>query len=104
MEIFAVHFEDEPTKQSVRDEYQLAHHDYLQKCTARIVNAGVLHRDGGGSPIGGFWLVRGSSELDVRELIEADPLFVHGLRRTVRVWRFVSSLAADDSTDTCATL
>ncbi|MFT5173169.1 MAG: hypothetical protein ACI8W7_001340 [Gammaproteobacteria bacterium] len=104
MEVFAVHFEDEPTKQSVRDEYQQDHHDYLQRCAARMVNAGVLHRDEGGSPVGGFWLVRGSSELSVRELIEADPFFVHGLRRTVRVWQFVSSLAVDDCADTGATL
>ena len=100
MEIYAVHFEDEPAKRSVRDEYQQAHLAYLQDCSARIVNAGVLHRDGSQSPLGGFWLVRGSSELDVRGLIEADPFFVHGLRRTVRLWRFVSSLAAAATGDT----
>ena len=92
MKIYAVHFEDDPTKQSVRDEYQQGHRGYLQQCGERIVNAGVLHREGGNAPLGGLWLVRGASELDVRALIEADPFFAHGLRRTIRVWQFVPSL------------
>jgi uncharacterized protein YciI len=97
VEVYAVHFEDEPSKQSVRDKYKQDHNEYLQHCAARIVNAGVLHRSDSASPLGGLWLVRGLNELDVRGVIEADPYFVHGLRRTVRVWRFVSSLAQDDS-------
>ena len=97
MKVFAVHFEDEPDKQSVREEHQQSHHDYLRQCGERIVNAGVLHREGTATAVGGLWLVRGSSELDVRALIEADPLFVHGLRRTVRLWQFSPSLQAVQS-------
>ena len=95
MKVYAVHFDDDPTKQSVRDEHQQAHDVYLQQCADRIVSAGVLHREGSKQPLGGLWLVRGSSELDVRGLIEADPFFAHGLRRTVRVWQFSSSLEAN---------
>ena len=99
MKVFAVHFEDDPTKQSVRDKHQQDHYDYLQHCAERIANAGVLHREGSTAPVGGLWLVHGSSELDVRGLIEADPFFVHGLRRTIRVWRFSPSLTTDAGLD-----
>ena len=94
MNIYAVHFEDDPAKQSVRDEHQRAHHSYLQQCADRIVHAGELQREGSNVAVGGLWLVRGSSELDIRALIEGDPFFAHGLRRTVRVWQFSSSLEA----------
>lgn len=93
MKLYAVHFEDDPNKQSVRDRHQQSHLGYLQDCGERIVDAGVLSREGSDAPLGGLWLVRGSSELDVRGLIETDPFFVHGLRRTVRVWLFSSSFS-----------
>ena len=92
MKLYAVHLEDDPTKQSVRAEQQESHQRYLRQCGERIVNAGVLHRDANSAPIGGFWLVRGSSELEVRGLIEADPFFVHEVRRTVRVWMYSPSI------------
>ena len=94
MKFYAVHFEDDPTKQSVRGEHQQEHEQFLQRCGERIVNAGVLHREGGATPVGGLWVVRGASELDVRGLIEADPFFVHGLRRTIRLWQFSPSPGA----------
>lgn len=97
MNMYAVHFDDDPTKQSVREEHQQDHNAYLQACQERIVKAGVLHREGSEVVVGGLWLVWGKSELDARALIEADPFFVNGLRRTVRVWQFSPSLRASQN-------
>lgn len=89
--LYAVHFEDDPAAQFVRDEQQRAHDQYLSGCGERIVNAGDLSREGSHVAVGGLWIVRGNSELDVRGLIEADPYFTHGLRRTIRIWQFSPS-------------
>jgi len=92
MNHYAVHFEDDPGKTAAREDQLEAHRAYLAACAGRVVNAGLLIRDGVSTPVGGWWLVRAASELDVRELVEADPYFVHGLRRSVRIWRYVPML------------
>jgi len=91
VKIYAVHFENDPAKQSVQAQQRENHRSYLQRCGERIVSAGALHRDENAEAVGGLWLVRGSSELDVRSLIEEDPYFVHELRRTIRVWMYSPS-------------
>jgi uncharacterized protein YciI len=94
VKIYAVHFENDPDKHAVQAEQRENHRSFLQRCGDRIVSAGALHRDENAEPVGGLWLVRGSSELDVRSLIEEDPYFAHELRRTIRVW--MSSPSTDD--------
>ena len=89
--LYAVHFEDDPAAQSVRDEQSKAHEQYLRDCGERIVNAGGLHREGSQVVVGGLWIVHGNSELDVRDLIESDPYFTNGLRRTIRIWQYSPS-------------
>lgn len=93
MKMYAVHFEDDPAKQSARDEHQQSHERYLKQSGDRFVSAGVLQRESNDTAVGGLWIVRAESELDVRSLIEADPFFIHELRRTIRVWEFSSLLA-----------
>jgi uncharacterized protein YciI len=92
MNHYAVHFEDDPGQLAVREAHLEAHKAYLSECSERLLSAGFLTRDGAGGPVGGWWLVRAASELEVRELVEADPYFVHGLRRSVRVWRYLPVL------------
>jgi uncharacterized protein YciI len=92
VKIYAVHFENDPAKQSVQVEQRQNHRSYLQRCGARIVSAGALHRDENAEAVGGLWLVRAHSELEVRGLIEEDPYFIHELRRTIRVWMYSPSL------------
>ncbi len=93
MKIYAVHFENDPARQSVHAEQRQNHRNYLQRCGERIISAGALHSDENAEAVGGLWLVRAQSELDARSLIEEDPYFIHELRRTIRVWMYAPSLA-----------
>lgn len=88
-----MHFEDDPARDAVRESCRDAHLAFLLAHAGRVLLAGTLGRDGSDAVLGGLWVVRAASELDARELIEADPYFIHGLRRTVRVWRFTESTA-----------
>jgi uncharacterized protein YciI len=86
--IYAVHFENDPQSDELQRRHGESHLAYLARHTERIVAAGALGREGGAPGGGALWLVRATSELEARELVEGDPFFVHGVRRTVRVWRY----------------
>lgn len=86
--IYAVHFENDPHSGDAQRRHESAHRAYLARHAARFVAAGTLDREGVAAAAGGLWLVHADSELAARELVEGDPYFVHGVRRTVRVWRY----------------
>jgi hypothetical protein len=92
MSCYAVHFEDDPARHAVRETWRKSHLAFLGAHADRVLAAGALCREGSDAPVGGLWLVSAASELQARELIEADPYFAHGLRRTVRVWRYEAAL------------
>lgn len=94
MNDYAVHFDDDPARHAVREDQRAAHVAFLAARADRVLSAGTLCREGSEAPVGELWLVRAASELAARELIEADPYFVHGLRRTVRVWRYAAAWPA----------
>ena len=89
MNHYAVHFEDDPGKATAREAHLEAHRAYLEGCADRLVSVGALVREGASAPVGEWWLVRAASELEARELVEADPYFVHGMRRSIRIWRYM---------------
>lgn len=88
MNEYAVQFDNDPARDAVRDSQREAHVAFLATHTDRVLAAGALGREGSDAVVGELWLVRAESELAARELIETDPYFVNGLRRTVRVWRY----------------
>ena len=88
--MYAVHFEDDPAKDLVRLEHQQSHDEFLQRHPDQFVSVGVLNR-AGENAVGGLWIVQASSEIQVREIIESDPFFVHQLRRTIRIWEYSPS-------------
>ena len=90
MSCYAVQFEDDPARLAVRTQALDAHLAFLAAHADRVLTAGVLCREGGDA-VGELWLLRARSELEARELVEADPYFVQGLRRTVRVWRYAEA-------------
>lgn len=91
MNDYAVHFDDDPARQAVREDQHAAHAEFLVAHADQVLAAGTLCREGSDAAVGELWLVRAASELAARELVEADPYFEHGLRRTVRVWRYAAA-------------
>ncbi|MBL8689136.1 MAG: YciI family protein [Rhodospirillaceae bacterium] len=88
--LFVVMFEDEPSRAEIRPRLMPDHLAFLEREAKRIRAAGPLLREDG-SGAGGLWLVDADSPAEARTLIEADPFWPTGLRRSVRIlhWRQV---------------
>ncbi len=82
---FAVIFEDNPDlKVDPRARLMPAHLDFLGRNAGNIKAAGPL-KDGVGAAAGGLWLVEAGSAADVQALVEQDPFWPSGLRKSVRI-------------------
>lgn len=87
--MFAVLFEDNEAHADQRPKHMQAHLAFLEKNRDVIHAAGPLFEDMTGA--GGLWLVEASDRATAQELVETDPFWPTGLRKTVRIleWRQV---------------
>lgn len=82
---FVVLFEDVPGAGfDVREKYMPEHLAFLQRHAAKVNAAGPLENQNG-SGAGGLWIVDAENESEVRNLVEEDPFWSTGLRKSVRV-------------------
>jgi uncharacterized protein YciI len=82
---FVVLFEDAPgTSIDLRAKHMPEHLAFLQRSSANVDAAGPL-KNQDGSAAGGLWIVDASDETEVRNLVEEDPFWATGLRKSVRV-------------------
>lgn len=82
--LFVVLFEDEPSRSDIRPRLMPDHLAFLERESERIRAAGpLLQEDGAG--VGGLWLAEAASPSEARALVEADPFWPTGLRRSVRI-------------------
>ena len=89
--LFAVLFEDnDHCAADVRSRYMPEHLDFLGRHASAIKAAGPL-RHSEGAAAGGLWLVEADTPEAVDRLVQADPFWPTGLRRSVRVliWKQV---------------
>ncbi len=89
---YAVLFEDNPGAGEVRKPNMPAHLAFLEANASAIVAAGPL-LEADGSAAGGLWLVEAQRESDVRGLVEADPFWPTGLRKSVRILQWFQVFA-----------
>jgi uncharacterized protein len=87
---FVVLFEDDAAKADVRPRLMPDHLAFLGRHAGTILEAGPLVEADGG-PGGGLWLVEAEDAAAVKALVEQDPFWPTGLRRSVRIlaWRRV---------------
>ena len=83
--IFAVLLEDNADRAAARAQHMPDHPSFLGRNSASIRAAGPLKDTAGETPAGGLWIVEADSPKAVQALIEADPLWPTGLRKSVRV-------------------
>lgn len=81
--LFCVLFEDNPDKKHLRQEHMSDHLAFLETLGPVVAGAGPLFE--GTSGQGGMWLIHAESAANVRKLIERDPFWPTGLRKSVRV-------------------
>lgn len=91
--IYAVLFEDDDSHANMRAKHMAEHLAFLKKYAGNIQAAGPLADTEDDSPAGGLWLVEAGSPLAVRDMIEADPFWPTGLRKSIRVLRWTQVFA-----------
>ena len=87
---FVVLFEDNPEETELRTKYMPDHLAFLDRNKDKIDAAGPLVEvDGAGA--GGLWLVDVANAEETRRLVEEDPFWPTGLRKSFRVlaWKQV---------------
>ncbi len=81
---FAVLFRDNPEKADARQRNMVRHLDFLEGNADAILAAGPLSAEDG-TGAGGLWLVEAPDPETVRDLVQADPFWPTGLRRSVEI-------------------
>ncbi len=94
--IFAVLLEDNDDFAEMRPKYMAQHLTFLTEHADRIEAAGPLNDAADGRPAGGLWVVTAQTAEEVRSLVETDPFWPTGLRKSVRImqWRQVFNSSA----------
>ncbi len=88
---FAVLFEDNEAAADMRARYMADHLRFLEENKEAVSAAGPMMEAESGAPAGGLWLVRAPSAAEVQALVERDPFWPTGLRKSVRIltWKQV---------------
>lgn len=88
--MFAVLFTDDPDRAEARERLMPQHLDFLEHHKDHVLAAGPL-RGAGGEAAGGLWLVEAPDRAAVERLVEEDPFWPTGLRKSVSIleWRRV---------------
>lgn len=89
--IYAVLFEDNAARAELRSRHMSDHLAFLDRNAGRIRAAGPLSDVRQDTAAGGLWLVEADALSEVEALVEADPFWPSGLRKSVRIlqWRQV---------------
>ncbi len=83
--IYAVLLEDDASRADARAQHMPDHLSFLEHNASSIQAAGPLKDTADSAPAGGLWIVRADSPQAVQTLIEADPFWPTGLRKSVRI-------------------
>ena len=90
---FIVLFEDEPSRADMRAKHMPDHLAFLEHNAAHVQAAGPLKDTKDGAPAGGLWMVEAESAEAVKALVEADPFWPTGLRKSVRILQWTQVFA-----------
>jgi len=85
---YAVIFRDNPDRSDARAAHMPAHLSFLKANADTIHSAGPLFQGDGAEGAGGLWLVEAANADAVQALVEADPFWPTGLRKSVEVLRW----------------
>ncbi len=91
--IYAVLFEDDEKHSDQRSVYMAAHLAFLERNASRITAAGPMKDTASGQPAGGLWLVTAEDAQAVQVLVEEDPFWPTGLRKSIRILQWTQVFA-----------
>ena len=82
---YAVLFEDNDEFAHMRPKYMAEHLQFLADTSGAIEIAGPMKDGASGEPAGGLWIVDADSADAVQALVETDPFWPTGLRKSIRI-------------------
>lgn len=91
--MYAVLFEDNASRANMRAKHMSDHLEFLESNASRIRAAGPLKDTESNASAGGLWIVEAENPQSVRNLVEADPFWSTGLRKSVRVLEWTQVFA-----------
>lgn len=91
--IFALLFEDNDAFADMRHQFMPAHLNFLVNNKDSIQYAGPLRDAGNNEPAGGLWIVSVKNREAAQALIEQDPFWPTGLRKSIRILEWTQVFA-----------
>jgi uncharacterized protein YciI len=84
---WAAIFEDNgpETAAPIRERHLAGHLAYLETHRDRIVLAGALRTEESAMPSGGLWVIETPTREEAAAIVEADPFYLNGLRKSYRL-------------------
>jgi len=90
---FAVLFEDNEEFAHMRPQYMADHLQFLNDNSEQIEAAGPLKDGVTQDAAGGIWIVDADDAAQVRALVETDPFYPTGLRKSIRILEWTQVFA-----------
>lgn len=90
---YVVLFEDNDEFAHMRAQHMQAHLQFLSENSDLIDAAGPLRDAASAAPAGGIWIVDANDTANVEALVEADPFYPTGLRRSIRILEWTQTFA-----------
>ena len=82
---YAVLFEDNDEFAHMRPKFMADHLQFLADNSERIEAAGPMKDGRTQDPAGGLWIVDADNVEQVQNLVETDPFWPTGLRKSIRI-------------------
>jgi uncharacterized protein YciI len=82
---YAVLFEDNDEFAHMRPKFMADHLQFLADNSDRIEIAGPMKEAQSQQPAGGLWMIDAESPEQVQALVETDPFWPTGLRKSIRI-------------------
>ena len=86
--LFAVLLHDDPERTHLRQAHRDEHLAYIAAQNGRIIAGGALRAQPEDAPHGALWLVHADTKDAAQALVEDDPFFKLGLRRSVDIFHW----------------
>ena len=90
---YAVLFEDNDEFAHMRPKFMDDHLQFLSDNADKIDAAGPMKQARDGTPAGGLWIVEADTLDLVQTLVEADPFYPTGLRKSIRILEWTQVFA-----------
>jgi uncharacterized protein YciI len=82
---YVVLFEDNDEFAHMRPKFMADHLQFLGDNSDKIEAAGPMKDGGTQEPAGGLWIVEADNHEQVQALVEADPFWPTGLRKSIQI-------------------